>query len=335
MKKNILKTKIEKIFLKHKLSKKHSKICANYLIKAELLELRSHGVARLKMYCDRLKKKLINSKPKIKMKEISPSVTHINADNSIGFVSAELGIDKVIQNAKRTGIGLVAIKKSGHYGLSSFYAEKAVRKNLIVFCFTNAPPALAPYGSKKSLFGTNPICFGAPTGKVPFILDASTSKINRGKIRMAQKLGRQIPYGVALNKLGKITTNANEALLGSQIPIADYKGSGLAWMVDILSGVLTGSSHGGKIKDPFEDFTGPQNVGHLFIAINPKIFLGNNFIKEMQKNIKLVKKLPKAKGFSSILYPGERKNKTYKKNLNKDIPIPSKILKEINELNAN
>ena len=335
MKKNILKTKIEKIFLKHKLSKKHSKICANYLIKAELYELRSHGVARLKMYCDRLKKKLINSKPKIKMKEISPSVTHINADNSIGFVSAELGIDKVIQNAKRTGIGLVAIKKSGHYGLSSFYAEKAVRKNLIVFCFTNAPPALAPYGSKKSLFGTNPICFGAPTGKVPFILDASTSKINRGKIRMAQKLGRQIPYGVALNKLGKITTNANEALLGSQIPIADYKGSGLAWMVDILSGVLTGSSHGGKIKDPFEDFTGPQNVGHLFIAINPKIFLGNNFIKEMQKNIKLVKKLPKAKGFSSILYPGERKNKTYKKNLNKDIPIPSKILKEINELNAN
>jgi LDH2 family malate/lactate/ureidoglycolate dehydrogenase len=204
----------------------------------------------------------------------------------------------------------------------------------MVFCFTNAPPALAPHGSKKSLFGTNPICFGVPTGKTPFILDSSTSMINRGKIRRADKLGEKIPYGVAMNKFGKITTNAREALLGTQLPIAGFKGSGLAWMVDILSGVLTGSSHGGKPKDPFDDFTGPQNIGHLFITINPKVFVGKNFMKEMQKNIKLVKCLPKAKGFSSILYPGERKNKTYKKNLNRDISIPAKILKEMDELNA-
>ncbi len=334
MKKNILKTKLKQIFNKYQLSKKHSEICADYLIKAELVEAKSHGLTRLKMYCDRIKKRLINPKPKIKIKKISSSISHINADNSIGFVSADIAINQAIKNAKKTGIGLVAVKKSGHYGLSGFYAEQAVKKNLIVFCFTNAPPALAPHGAKKSLFGTNPICFGVPTGKVPFILDTSTSMINRGKIRRAHKLGKKIPYGVALNKSGKITTNAKEALLGTQLPIASFKGSGLAWMVDILSGVLTGSSHGGKTKDPFDDFTGPQNVGHLFITINPKVFIGKNFMKEMKKNIKLVKKLPKAKGFSSILYPGERKNKTYKKNLNKDISIPSKILKEMDELNA-
>ena len=334
MKKNILRAKLKKIFSKHHLSKKHSEICADYLIKAELAEAKSHGLIRLKMYCDRIEKKLINPKPKIKIKKINSSISHINADNSIGFVSADIAINQAIKNAKKTGIGLVAVKKSSHYGLSSFYAEQAVKKNLIVFCFTNAPPALAPHGAKKSLFGTNPICFGVPTGKVPFILDASTSIINRGKIRRAHKLGEKIPYGVALNKSGKITTNAKEALLGTQLPIASFKGSGLAWMVDILSGVLTGSSHGGKTKDPFDDFTGPQNVGHLFITIDPKVFMGQNFIKEMKKNIKLVKKLPKAKGFNSILYPGERKNKTYKKNLNKDISIPSKILKEMDELNA-
>ena len=334
MNKNILNRKLKKIFKKHELSGKHSEVCSKYLIKAELVGAKSHGLLRLKMYCDRIKKKLINPKPKIKIKKINSSISHINADNSIGFVSADIGVAQAIKNAKKTGIGLVAIKNSGHFGLSSFYAEQAVKKNLIVFCFTNAPPALAPHGAKKSLFGTNPICFGAPTGKVPFILDASTSIINRGKIRRAKKLGKKIPYGVALNKSGKITTNASEALLGTQLPIAEFKGSGLAWMVDILSGVLTGSSHGGKTKDPFDDFTGPQNVGHLFITINPKIFAGNNFMKEIKKNIKLVKKLPKAKGFSSILYPGERKNKAYKKNLNKDISIPDKILKEMNELNA-
>ncbi len=334
MKQKKLKLILNQIFQKHSLSKDHSKIVSNYLIKAELLGAPSHGLARLKMYCDRIKKRLINSKPKIKVKKISNSISHIDADNSIGFIAADIGIKQAIKNAKKTGIGLVAVKRSGHYGLSSFYAEQAVKNNLLVFCFTNAPAALAPYGTKKSLFGTNPICFGVPTGKTPFILDASTSMINRGKIRRASKLGKKIPHGVALDKFGNITTDANKALKGTQLPIATFKGSGLAWMVDILSGVLTGSSHSGKTKDPFDDFSGPQNMGHLFITINPKVFSGNNFLKEMKINISRVKKLPKAKGFSSILYPGERKNKIFRKNQNKDISIPTKILKEINNLNA-
>ena len=334
MKQKKLKIVLNQIFQKYNLSKDHSKLVSDYLIKAELVGASSHGLARLKMYCDRIKKRLINSKPKIKIKKISNSISHVDADNCIGFVAADIGIKQAIKNAKKTGIGLVAVKKSGHYGLSSFYAEQAVKNNLLVFCFTNAPAALAPYGAKKSLFGTNPICFGVPTGKAPFILDASTSIINRGKIRRASKLGERIPYGVALDKFGNITTDANKALKGTQLPIASFKGSGLAWMVDILSGVLTGSSHSGKTKDPFDDFSGPQNMGHLFITINPKIFVGKNFLKEMKINISRIKRLPKAKGFSSILYPGERKNKTYRKNINKDISIPSKILKEINKLNA-
>ena len=334
MKQKKLKILLNQIFQKHNLSKDHSKIVSDYLIKAELLDAPSHGLARLKMYCDRIQKKLINPKPNIKIKKISNSISHVDANDSIGFVAADIGIKQAIKNAKKTGIGLVAIKKSGHYGLSSFYAEQAVKNNLIVFCFTNAPPALAPYGAKKSLFGTNPICFGAPTGKAPFILDASTSMINRGKIRRASKLGQKIPYGVALDKYGQITIDANKALEGTQLPISTFKGSGLAWMVDILSGVLTGSSHSGKTKDPFDDFSGPQNMGHLFITFDPKIFIGKNFIKEMKINISRIKRLPKAKGFKSILYPGERKNKIYRKNLNKDISIPSKILNEINELNV-
>jgi len=329
-----LSSLVSGIFQKHGLSKDHSKISANYLIKAELVNAKSHGLIRLQMYCERLKKGLINKKPKIKIKKLSPSIFHVNANNSIGFVAADVGIRCAIKAAKKNGFGLVAIKNSGHYGLSSFYAEQAVKKNLIVFCFTNAPPALAPFGAKKSLFGTNPICFGAPAGKVPFIFDASASIINRGKIRRAHKLGLKIPFGVALNKKGNITTNARDALLGTQLPIANFKGSGLAWMVDILSGILTGSSHSGKTKDPFDDFSGPQNVGHLFITINPKIFPKNNFVKEMKNSIKIVKNLPKAKGFTSILFPGENKNKIFKDNINKDIFIPSKILKEIKKLNA-
>ncbi len=332
MKKDKLKKLITSIFIKHKLNKNHASICAEALVNAELVGAPSHGLSRLKMYCDRINKKVINPRPKIKIKKISQSITHIDANNSIGFVAADIGIKKAIKNAKKTGIGLVGIKNSGHYGLSGYYAEQAVKKNLIAFAFTNAPPAIAPHGALKSLFGTNPICFGTPTAsKVPFILDTSVSMINRGKIRVAARVGKKIPADVALDKFGKPTTDAKKALLGVQLPIAGFRGSGLAWMVDILSGVFTGGNHGGKVKDPFDDFSGPQNIGHLFIVMKSNLFV-SNFNKRIKTNINQVKKLPKIKGLKEILYPGQNKFKRYKKNLKKNIKINDTLKKDLESL---
>ena len=324
---------IIKILKKNGLNTNHATICSKALINAELVGAHSHGLSRLKMYCDRIQKKVINPKPKIKIKKISQSISQIDANNSIGFVAADIGIKQAIKNAKKTGIGLVGIKNSGHYGLSGYYAEQAVKKNLIVFCFTNAPPAIAPHGASKSLFGTNPICFGTPTSsKVPFILDTSVSVINRGKIRVAARNGKKIPEGVALDKFGKPTTDAKKALAGVQLPIAGFRGSGLAWMVDILSGVFTGGNHGGKVKDPFDDFSGPQNIGHLFFVMKPNLFVGN-YSERIKENIKRIKRLPKIKGVKEILYPGQSKQRRYKKNLNKKINIPSNVAEDLKKLN--
>jgi len=329
VKQKILKNKIIKIFKDHKLSSSHALICANALINAELVSAPTHGLSRLKMYCDRINKKVINPKPKIKIKKISQSISQIDANNSIGFVAADIGIKQAIKNAKKTGIGLVGIKNSGHYGLSGYYAEQAVKKNLIAFCFTNAPPAIAPHGAKKTLFGTNPICFGTPTSsKVPFILDTSVSMINRGKIRVAAKTGKKIPEGVALDKFGKPTTDAKKALAGVQLPIAGFRGSGLAWMVDILSGVFTGGNHGGKVKDPFDDFSGPQNIGHLFITFKSNLFQ-KNYNQRIKENIKIIKRLPKIKGIKEIMYPGQNKYLRFKKNIKKEIFISKSTKKDL------
>ena len=329
MKTIILKKKIYKIFKKYNLSTSHAKICANALINAELVGAYGHGLSRLRMYCERISKKVINPKPKIKVKKISQSIVHIDADNSIGFVAADFAIKKAIECAKKTGIGLVAVKNSGHYGLSGYYAEQAVKKNLITMIYTNAPPAIAPYGAKKSLFGTNPICFGSPTGaKVPFILDTAIAKLNRGKIRFAARNNQKIPEGVALDKFGKPTTDAKKALEGVQLPIAGFRGSGLAWMVDILSGVLTGGNHAGKVKDPFDDFSGPQNIGHLFITFKTNLFV-NNFNIRIKDNIKTIKRLPKIKGIKEIMYPGQNKYKRFKMNSKKEINISEVVKKDL------
>lgn len=320
---------VNRIFSNHGLSKSHAKISTDALINAELVGAYGHGLSRLKMYCDRIKKKVINPKPKIKIKKISKSISLIDANDSIGFVAADLAIKQSIENAKKTGIGLVAVKNSGHYGLSGYYAEQAVKKNLITMIYTNAPPAVAPHGALKRMFGTNPICFGTPSGyKAPFILDTSISMINRGKIRVAARNNKKIPQGVALDKNGKPTTDAKKALKGVQLPIAGFRGSGLAWMVDILSGVLTGGNHAGKVKDPFDDFTGPQNIGHLFIAFKSNLFV-KNYQARIKDNIKIIKKLPKIKGVKNIVYPGENKLNRFKSNLKKKINISKNVKKDL------
>ena len=329
MKTTNLKNLVSSIFIKYGLSKTDAKISTNALINAELVGAYGHGLSRLRMYCDRIKKKVINPKPKIKIKKISQSISHVDANNSIGFVAADIAIKIAIKNAKKAGIGMVAVKNSGHYGLSGYYAEQAVKKNLITMIYTNAPPAVAPHGALKTLFGTNPICFGTPTGsKIPFILDTSISMINRGKIRVAARNNQNIPEGVALDKFGKPTTDAKKALAGVQLPIAGFRGSGLAWMVDILSGVLTGGNHAGRVKDPFDDFSGPQNIGHLFITFKTNLFV-NNFNNRIKNNIKTIKKLPKIKGIKEIMYPGQNKYNRFKINSKKEIKISEIIKKDL------
>ena len=325
---------IKKIFINHGLSNNHATISSNAIINAELVGAHSHGLSRLKMYCERITKKVINPKPKIKIKKISQSISFIDANNSIGFVAADIAIKKAIENSKKTGIGMVAVKNSGHYGLSGYYAEQAVKKNLVTMIYTNAPPAVAPHGAIKSLFGTNPICFGTPTGsKIPFILDTSISMINRGKIRLSARNNQKIPKDVALDKFGKPTTDAMKALKGVQLPIGSFRGSGLAWMVDILSGVLTGSNHAGRVKDPFDDFSAPQNVGHLFITFKTNLFV-SNYNSRIKNNIRTIKRLPKVKGVKDIMYPGENKFKRFKMNSKKDIRV-SKIIKKDLEMLKN
>ena len=152
--------------------------------------------------------------------------------------------------------------------------------------------------------------------------------INRGKIRVAARNNQKIPEGVALDKFGKPTTDAKKALKGVQLPIAGFRGSGLAWMVDILSGVLTGSNHAGRVKDPFDDFSGPQNIGHLFITFKTNLFV-KDYNSRIKNNIKTIKKLPKIKGVKNIMYPGENKFKKFKMNSKKDIKISETIKKDL------
>jgi len=157
-----LKKLISKILIKYNLNKKDAEICTKALINAELVGAPSHGVSRLKMYCERIEKKVINPKPKIKIKRVSNSVSFIDADNSIGFVAADTGIKETIKIAKKTGIAFVGIKNSGHYGLSGYYIEQAVKKKFISFCIYKCTTCNCTSWRKKNYFWNKSNLFWIP-----------------------------------------------------------------------------------------------------------------------------------------------------------------------------
>ena len=173
--------------------------------------------------------------------------------------------------------------------------------------FSNASPAMPPWGGKDGLLGTNPFCVGAPGGKLPpFLLDMSPAVAARGKIRRAERRGETIPVGYALDKDGRDTTDPKAALGGVVLPIGTYNGSGISMMMDIFGGVISGAAFAGHVADQYKAFDRPQDVGHFFLAMKPNLFVSEEeYRARMDTLVERVRAVPKAQGFDEILIPGE------------------------------
>ena len=174
--------------------------------------------------------------------------------------------------------------------------------------FTNASPAMPPWGGRAELFGTSPFAVGVPApGSVPFVLDMSPTVVARGKIRKAAREGRPIPEGWALDAAGRPTTDPEAALSGGTLlPIGGAKGAGLSMMLDILCGVLTGAQFAGGVGDQYKRFDRPQGVGHFILVMRPDLFLpADQVAARMATLVATVKANPKAAGIDEIYMPGE------------------------------
>jgi len=326
---------IQNIFISAGLNNKSAADVAYGLVRADLRGVWSHGAIRTNVYVNRILKKQINSKPKIKLIKKSNSAYLVDGNNGIGFTVAKTGIKKCIDLAKKNGVGLVGIKNSNHFGMASLYIEEAVRNNCIAWVFTNASKALPPHGAMEAHFGTSPFAFGAPTQNKdkPFVLDMASSAVARGKLKFAAIRGEKIPFGLALDKNGNPTNDGEKAWSGIMLPFGGMKGAGISWMMDIVGGILTGSNHSGMVKNFISDFSGPARVGHLMICVRSNLFQSHNsFVKKMDQGIRIVKKLKKAKGFKEILHPGEPEYRNVIKNKKSGVEISIDQLKELNDL---
>jgi LDH2 family malate/lactate/ureidoglycolate dehydrogenase len=249
---------------------------------------------------------LVNNNPNFAISEKTPVIAHLDGDNGFGFIVATKGMEEAIKRAEIYGIGMVTVDHSNHFDMAAIYVIQALDAGMLSLVFTNSAKQMPPFGGKDTLLGISPFAAGAPSNnEVPYILDMAPSVVAKGKIRRAARRGEDIPLGWALDQEGNPTTDANVALDGSMAPIGGPKGSGIAILMDIFSGVLSGAAFGGEVGDQYKERK-PQNVGHCFIAIKPDVFMSAEaFRARMDTLVQRVHGIAPAPGFKEVLFPGE------------------------------
>lgn len=278
------------------------------LAEADARSLSSHGSTRLlSVYASRLDTGSTNPRPTIRTVRQRGGVALIDGDSAPGQIAGHAAMDLAIGLAQSNGIGSVGVRNSSHFGIGALFVEQAIDADMIGLALTNAPPNMPPAGGRSRYFGTNPLAIGIPSkGRYPLVLDMSTSVVARGKITMAQKEGALIPAGWAIDADGFPTEDPAAALLGAVLPMAGYKGAGLALMIDVLCGVMTGAAFGSHIVDLYDEGGDAQNVGHLFVAIDIDAFMSvPTFKARLEQFVTEIRSQPRMPGVDRIYLPGE------------------------------
>ena len=257
-------------------------IVSKALVDAERDGIPSHGAGRTLFYAEQVKSGKINGNAEPTV-SISGSTVTSNAGNGFAFPAIKVGLDAGLNLLKKTGTVTVAVNQSHHAGVLGHHTEYAAVNGALALGVCNTPSAMAPWGGKVSVFGTNPIAFACPRyGTSPLVIDLSLSKVARGKIMLAKQQGRTIPEGWALDHDGAGTTDPETALQGSMLPMADEKGAALALMVEVLAAALTGANFSSEATSFFTAEGPPPNVGQAFILIDPYRFAENNFVNRIE-----------------------------------------------------
>lgn len=316
-----------KLLVKLGFSKGDAKLITRNLIDAELTGRKSHGFVRLPAIRRNIQRgKISTTHENIRFTKRTKTTLLVDARNKPAFIAIYKSLDKSIKKAKRVGVFIVGIHNAAYCsGYIGSYARRAAENDLIFIGFNNSPGGLIPYGSKKELWGTNPITVGVPTNDIPIILDMASSKVTFGDLLVTMQEGGRLEKDVALDKDGNPTTDAQKAIEGGILPIAEHKGSGLAFIVEILAGALTGSRVGNAIEGGW---------GTSYILINPAIFRPLDDSKsDIARAINELKSAPKAQGVKEIYFPGEQSYKLREKNLKKGkIEISDEMYSELWEI---
>jgi LDH2 family malate/lactate/ureidoglycolate dehydrogenase len=330
------------IFGKLGFSNEDRQTISDIILESDLRGIESHGIQRLKFYYNKVKKRAINMNPDIKVIQETPISAVLDADNGMGQLVAARAMNLAISKAKTSGIGMVVVKNSNHFGIAGYYPTMAQKEGMIGVCMTNSEAIIPPTWGIKPMMGSNPISVAMSAEPYPFILDMSTSVVPRGKVEVYNKRNTQLPSGWAIGKNGDINQNAGEVLSditgklgGGILPLGGlgeifggHKGYGIALLVEMLTSIIAN----GVTSNHHTAGTTCES----FFAIDYGIFgdkktIENNLSTYFQE----IRNSDKASGADRIYIPGEKEAEACKNRMEKGLLANEATVKEIEDICRN
>lgn len=267
----------------HKTDIAIAKKVADALVAAEIDGHSGHGLSRLPSYCAHSTSGKVNGSALPVISQVAAAAIKVDAQNGFSYPAISMAIDEIAKLTPETGVAVAAVTKSHHCGAAGYHVEKLAQKGLIGLLFANTPKAIAPWGGKEGVFGTNPIAFAVPRhNREALVIDLALSEVARGKIMVAERDNKKIPEGWALDSVGQVTTDPKAALSGTMIPMGGAKGSALVLMVEILAAALTASNLSFEATSFFEAGGKSPGVGQLLVAFAPGPLSGGQFSKKVE-----------------------------------------------------
>jgi LDH2 family malate/lactate/ureidoglycolate dehydrogenase len=311
-----------------------ARLFADALIFSELRFHPGHGqgVKRLRRYHERISKGLVDPQTRLEVIRESPALALLDANNGIGTVAAARAMTMAIEKAKVCGIGQVIVRNSTHYGSSAVHAVQAANTGCIGTSYTNAGPEMAPWGGREGAVGTNPWGIAAPTDMgFPVVMDIALTTAGKGMMQWQARSGQPMPLDWALTPEGAETDDPNAAMAGALLGIGQYKGYGLAFMTDVLTGVLGGGGFG---LTPYKD-QAKLDVSHSLTAVDIGWFMPlPEFHARMADFAQMVKSRALRPGFSEILLPGEQEARRVSRKSAAGVPLEDVALADLRALAA-
>ncbi len=306
-------------------------LVADSLVVADLWGHQSHGVMRLPWYAARLRSGAMRCVTEPETLVDTGPLALWDGHDGVGQVLMAAATDDAARRAHAQGIGAVLVRNSNHFGTAAYFTRRAARQGCVAILTTNASPAMAPWGGRETVLGTNPWSIAAPLHDTQIVTDIANTAVARGKIYLAAQRGESIPDGWALDASGLATNDAAAAIDGFVQPMAGHKGYAISLLMDVLSGVLTGSAFGRDVRGPYEP-TGRSGCGHLVIAISiSAVAEPAEFEERLQRLIDEVHAVPAAAGAGGVVVPGELEDRAEKQHRD-GLVLPPRTLSELREL---
>jgi len=281
---------------------------ADLLVYAQASGIDSHGLAHLPHYIGGIANGTLRPRPNYRFFSSRSGVAVLDADDGPGVLAALAATDRAIALARSAGIGAVAVRKSGHFGVASAYADRIVSSGMIGLVLSNASPTVAPRGGSKAALGTNPVAAGFPRmDGAAVLIDFATTVGSRARVRKAEAQGEEIPVDWALDEEGRPTRDPAAALRGTMQALGGAKGTSLGLLVELLCVGLSGGLPGRDVRPPQDHHAGCAGVSHLVLAFDPEAFGGAEVVAGKVEDIaRGIEAIPPADPVAPVRMPGAR-----------------------------